>query len=53
MSKNNPQVIHNAYTCQTCIKMSFGVKLDILAFIPHIFILDNFDCQHMPPIFLV
>jgi hypothetical protein len=47
MSRNNPQVLHNAYTCQTCIKMSFSAILDILAFIPHIFILDNFGCQHL------
>jgi hypothetical protein len=26
--------------------MSFGAKLDILAFIPHIFIFDSFGCQH-------
>jgi hypothetical protein len=45
MSINNPQALHNAYTYQTCIKMSFSAKLDILAFIPHIFILDNFGCQ--------
>jgi hypothetical protein len=47
MSRNNTQVMHNVYTCQTCIKMSLDAKLDILAFIPHIFILDNFGCQQL------
>jgi hypothetical protein len=28
-------------------KMSFGPKLDIAAFIPHISTLDNFGCQHV------
>jgi hypothetical protein len=45
MSKNNPQPLHNTYTCQTYIKMSFGAKLDILTFITNIFIFNNFGCQ--------
>ena len=53
ISQNDLHVLHNSYTCQTCKIIGINIELVILAFIMLLLGHANFECQYMPPCFLV
>ena len=53
ISQNDLHILHNGHICQTCKIIRVNIELAILAFILPTSGHANFECQHMPPCFLV
>ena len=53
ISQYDLHILHNGHICQTCKIIRFNIELAILAFILPTSGHANFECQHMPPCFLV
>ena len=52
ISQNDLVILHKDYICQTCKIIGVNNELAILAFILLVLGRANFECQHMPPLFL-
>ena len=53
ISQIDLHILHNGHICQTCKIIRVNIELAILAFILPTSGHANFECQHMPPCFLV
>ena len=53
ISQNDLHILHNGHTCQTCKIIEISIELVILAFTLLALGHANFECQHMPPCYLV
>ena len=53
ISQNDLHIHHNGHICQICKIIRVNIELAILAFILPTSGHANFECQHMPPCFLV